>query len=264
MSASPGRSPSDLDPSAPSTTSNPHSPIPETSPPLGISPAQLVGSALGAVSAAVATSFFGVTGTVIGAAVVSVVATVGTAAYTQSLRRGAEAVRRGTVPAVPVLRSERLRRLPWARLGVAAAVVLVASLGTITLIEAVSGKPMAETVGASSSGDGTTLGELSSTTSSGTSDDDPEPEPDAEPSDDSDPSTPPSPAPSDAPDEQPSDQPSSEPSSEPSEEPSSEPSDEPSDPETSDPTEPTEPSSSKTTQTPRQDRVGPPNDPAVL
>lgn len=61
---------------------------------LGISPAQVAGSALAAASAAFASSFLGVAGTVIGAAVVSIVATVGSAMYTASLRRSGAAVRR--------------------------------------------------------------------------------------------------------------------------------------------------------------------------
>jgi phage tail tape-measure protein len=52
-----------------------------------LSALQVAAGALAAVSAAVAASFFGVAGTVIGAAVASVVSTVGAAVYTESMRR---------------------------------------------------------------------------------------------------------------------------------------------------------------------------------
>jgi hypothetical protein len=62
--------------------------------PIGLSPAQVAGSALAAVSGALLASFAGTTGTIIGTAVGSVVATVGAAIYTWSLRRTSAAVRR--------------------------------------------------------------------------------------------------------------------------------------------------------------------------
>src|SRR5680860_1482694 len=61
---------------------------------LGLSPAQVAGSALAAVSGALLASLAGVTGTIIGAAVGSVVATVGASTYTWSLRRTSDVVRR--------------------------------------------------------------------------------------------------------------------------------------------------------------------------
>ncbi len=61
---------------------------------LGLSPAQVAGSALAAVSGALLASFAGTTGTIIGTAVGSVVATVGGALYTWSLKRSSAAVRR--------------------------------------------------------------------------------------------------------------------------------------------------------------------------
>jgi hypothetical protein len=61
---------------------------------LGLSPAQVAGSALAAVSGALLASFAGTTGTIIGTAVGSVVATVGGAVYTWSLKRSSAAVLR--------------------------------------------------------------------------------------------------------------------------------------------------------------------------
>ncbi len=63
-------------------------------PKLEISPAQIAGSALAAVSSAFFASWAGTTGTLIGVAAGSVIATVGAATYTWWLRRTQEAVRR--------------------------------------------------------------------------------------------------------------------------------------------------------------------------
>jgi hypothetical protein len=54
---------------------------------IGVSGSQVAASVLASTSAAVVASIFGVAGTIIGAAVVSVVATVGTAAYGLGIRR---------------------------------------------------------------------------------------------------------------------------------------------------------------------------------
>jgi hypothetical protein len=61
---------------------------------LGLSPAQVLGSALAAVSSAVVASTAGTTGTLIGAAVGSVIATVGAAIYTWWLRRTHETAKK--------------------------------------------------------------------------------------------------------------------------------------------------------------------------
>jgi hypothetical protein len=157
----------DLDESSPATA-----PPPPKQPRLGVGPAQIAGSALAAVSGAFAASYLGVTGTVVGAAVGSVVATVGGATYTSSLRRGSAAVRRrvttlqGTVvklePAPAAPRPDirtRLTALPWKRLGVASAAALVVALAAITAFELVSGRPVASLTGHSAGG-GTTVGRV--------------------------------------------------------------------------------------------------------
>ncbi len=56
---------------------------------LGVSPAQVAGGALAAVTAAVAASFFGVTGTLLGAAFGSIVSSIGAAVYSASLSTAA-------------------------------------------------------------------------------------------------------------------------------------------------------------------------------
>src|SRR4051812_50137347 len=61
----------------------------------GLSPVQVAASALAAVSSAVLLSFFGVAGTLIGAALASVISTVGATGYSASLRKTSERLRGG-------------------------------------------------------------------------------------------------------------------------------------------------------------------------
>jgi hypothetical protein len=188
---------------------------------LGLSAAQVAGSALAAVSGAFLASFAGTTGTVIGAAIASVVATVGAAIYTWSLRRTTVAVRKtaaqvrqtallsGPLPrtvAQGPLRSikERAagkssargpddqddsddpkdpddpdvdsgsedqdpdedsdedswrRSIPWGKVLVASLAITVVALAGITLVEAVTGKPISSITGGSDS-QGTTVGNV--------------------------------------------------------------------------------------------------------
>lgn len=137
---------------------------PEKSSGLGLSPAQVSGSVLAAVSAAVASSWLGVAGTIIGAALFSLFGTVGSALYAQTLRHSHSAVRalrpttsvgrvtKGTSepterttagersePADGMGLGERLRALPWRRVLAATGLVLVIALGAITAFEKVSG-----------------------------------------------------------------------------------------------------------------------------
>lgn len=158
--------------------------------PLGLSPAQIAGSALSAVSAAFVASWAGTTGTLIGAAVGSVIATIGAALYTSSLRRSSEAVRRaayqvrqtsritstlprtstdprpqegevlpGTTPEnVPETTSWR-HRLPWGKVLLSSLAVMVAALGGITAVEAITGRPISSYLGHDSS-PGTTVGHV--------------------------------------------------------------------------------------------------------
>lgn len=135
-----------------------------------VSLVQLVASALAAVTAAVAGSYLGVNGTVIGAAVASVCSVVGTAIYSHSLRRTGDRVR-SAVPAsarwlpdrtepmpiptpVPVApqrtrlapRQPARRLHPLARVGAAAVIVFAAALGVLTGVEIVAGRPVSDLV----------------------------------------------------------------------------------------------------------------------
>lgn len=71
---------------------------------LGLSVPQIVGSALAAASAAVASSLLGVTGTAIGAVLASVVISVGTALYTRPIERTSQVLKE-TLP----VRVDRIR-----------------------------------------------------------------------------------------------------------------------------------------------------------
>ncbi len=205
---------------------------------LGLSAAQVVGSALAAVSAAVASSFLGVAGTIIGAALASVFATIGSAVYTASLRRGHEVVLR-TGTARPTDWASRLRStltgLSWRRIGLGAAAALVLALGTLTALERFAGAPVSA-IAQSEDGGGTTLGKVIS----GGDEDATWPEAPS-PADDVD-DVPPVEDGSDAePTEEPTVEPTEEPTVEPTEEPTVEPTEEPTEAPAEEPTvEPTE------------------------
>ncbi len=186
---------------------------------LGLSAAQVMGSALAAMSGAFFASWLGTTGTLIGAAVGSVIATVGSAIYAHSLRRTGAAVKRtasqvratslltGAIPQpdagtaqtgpvpdpnapepggqqpvpeharrpaeapsaeVPPTKQGRFTRLrerirvgsrdlPWPKVALASVAVLVVALAGITLVESLTGQPLASLLGRSDS-TGTTVG----------------------------------------------------------------------------------------------------------
>jgi hypothetical protein len=154
-----------------------------------LSPVQVAASALAAVSSAVVASFFGVAGTLIGAALASVIATVSGALYTESLTKtntklkrvltGRSATPRSTSPAagedpatraLPVhldpRRAPAQRRRPrWSRVAVYAVAVFVVAMGIVTGIELIGQKPVSALVGSSSPSDTTTLGELTNSSS---------------------------------------------------------------------------------------------------
>jgi hypothetical protein len=135
-----------------------------------LSTVQVAASALAAVTATVVASFFGVAGTLIGAALASVVTVIGNAIYTHSLRRTHDKMRE----LVPVgwEAGARLRRvsasraadpapaaapprdpgtpawlrLNWRRLALATAALFLIIIGAITAFEAIAGRPVADVV----------------------------------------------------------------------------------------------------------------------
>ncbi|MFD9488072.1 hypothetical protein ACFWBX_29735 [Streptomyces sp. NPDC059991] len=126
---------------------------------LDLSVPQVAGSALAAIAAAVLASRLGVYGTILGAGVVSVVATCGGTVFQHLFRRTGEQLRDVTVPSLPKPRRDpgfpayedtregefgaatvhgtRLRG--WKRSALGAAVVFALAMGGITTYELASG-----------------------------------------------------------------------------------------------------------------------------
>jgi hypothetical protein len=146
---------------------------------LQLTATQIAASVLAAVTATVAASFLGVNGTIIGAAVASVVSVVGNAVYSHSIHRTRERVgvvspamrwmTPATLPAEPPALAARPRveagnsdispsagRGRWRRAGLAAAGVFVAVLTLLTSVEVVSGRPLSDLL-RGTSGSGTTV-----------------------------------------------------------------------------------------------------------
>jgi hypothetical protein len=116
---------------------------------------KLLAGALAAVSGAVVASFFGIEGTLIGAALVSLLVAPAEALYTHSLASAHRVARRtlvrrvgeqadaseeGTSQADP-------QPIRWQRVAVAAVVAFGLAVGAITGVEAVANQPLASLVG---------------------------------------------------------------------------------------------------------------------
>jgi len=140
----------------------------------GIEVTKIIAGTLAAVTAAVIGSFLGVAGTLAGAAVASVVGSLGTELYQRSLHRGAK--RLGAIaptfvkvpaavgtPAVAAATEEEKpshtvpprRDIRWGRIGVAATALFVLAMGSLTMFELLAGETVASAVGGSSSGKST-------------------------------------------------------------------------------------------------------------
>jgi hypothetical protein len=131
-----------------------------------LSPAQIAGGAVAAVSAAVAGSALGVHGTVIGAGIASVVVTVVTTFATSSLKRGGQLVQPG-LRRVRVVRDEpRISPKQWRTIGLSAAATMLVALVALTTFELIAGSPVSGLTGGDTGGSRTSLGALA-----GTSDD---------------------------------------------------------------------------------------------
>lgn len=184
------------------TSTTPDDPAPEPDERrLGVSGTQVATSGLASVSAAFVASLFGVAGTIVGAAVVSVVATVGTAVYGRGIRRttarlqqvqrltatrgvggagrhAADGSDAGAGPGaggpveleVPPAGPGWWRRLSRRHLGLAGGVaaVLALSVGAVSLIELAGGQPLS----GEASGGSTSVGALLPGGGGTTSDDD--------------------------------------------------------------------------------------------
>ncbi|MFH8220702.1 hypothetical protein ACH4C2_20465 [Streptomyces sp. NPDC018057] len=140
---------------------------------IDLSVPQVAGSAVAAVVAAKLASYFGVYGTILGAGLVSVVATCGGSVFQHFFRRTGEQIRTVTVPVRPVVGEPpgtrplpacpapgefsegtvyRARVKSWKRPLVAAALVFGVTMGGITAYEVLSGSSF-------SGGHGTTVGD---------------------------------------------------------------------------------------------------------
>ena len=142
---------------------------------------QVAGSALAAVVAAKLASSFGVYGTILGAGVVSVIATCGGTLFQHFFKRTGEQLREATTTARPQVQAAptpgefsagtvyRARVKSWRRPLVAAALVFGVTMGGITVYELASGSSF-------SGGTGTTVGDaVSGRHSSGHRTDTPQP-----------------------------------------------------------------------------------------
>jgi hypothetical protein len=125
---------------------------------------KLLAGALAAVSGAVVASFFGIEGTLIGAALVSLLVAPAEALYTHSLASAHRVARRsllrragvqagasqeGTSQADP-------QPIRWQRVAVAAVVAFGLAVGAITGVEAVAKQPLASLVGSRPRPEGST------------------------------------------------------------------------------------------------------------
>ncbi|SHN49402.1 hypothetical protein SAMN05660350_00078 [Geodermatophilus obscurus] len=165
-----------------------------------LSATQVAAGALAAVSSAVVASFFGLAGTLIGAALASVISTVSAALYSNSLQRTNEKLRRArgqltgrqsaveettVAPAAATPPTQVLpahldpRRAParrsgprWTRVAVYAGAMFVLAMGIVTGIELIGQKPVSALVGGTETSRTTTLGEITTASSSSEQQDD--------------------------------------------------------------------------------------------
>jgi hypothetical protein len=132
----------------------------------GIDIPKTIAGALAAVCAAVVGSFLGVAGTLVGAAVASIIGSVGTEIYARSLKRGREKLATvaptfirapaavGT-PGVAAATEEDSpshtvppkRQIRWGRVAMIAGAVFVLAMGSLTIAELITGKSVASSVG---------------------------------------------------------------------------------------------------------------------
>jgi len=131
----------------------------------GIDIPKTIAGTLAAVSAAVVGSFLGVAGTLVGAAVASIVGSVGTELYQRWINRGAEKVKSTFVTAPAAVGTPEVAaaveekpsetthpfQVRWGRIVAAAGVFFVLAMGSLTAFELVSKQSLADTVGSSSS-----------------------------------------------------------------------------------------------------------------
>ena len=117
--------------------------------------AKLLATALAAVSGAVVASLFGVGGTLLGAALVSVLVAAAEAVYAHSLASAHRLARRTLVRRVGDQADAndegaghaRPRPVRWQRVAAAAVLAFGVAVAAVTVVEAVAGRPLASLVG---------------------------------------------------------------------------------------------------------------------
>jgi hypothetical protein len=125
---------------------------------------KLLAGALAAVSGAVVASFFGIEGTLIGAALVSLLVAPAEALYTHSLASAHRVARRSLLRRVSVQAGASQegtsqadpQPIRWQRVAVAAVVAFGLAVGAITGVEAVAKQPLASLVGSRPRPEGST------------------------------------------------------------------------------------------------------------
>jgi hypothetical protein len=132
----------------------------------GIDIPKTIAGALAAVCAAVVGSYLGVAGTLAGAAVASIIGSVGTEIYARSLKKGREKlatvaptfVRAPAAVGTPEVAAATeedspshtvppKRQIRWGRVAMIAGAVFVLAMGTLTVAELITGKSIASSVG---------------------------------------------------------------------------------------------------------------------
>jgi hypothetical protein len=144
-----------------------------------LSATQVVASALAATTATVAASYLGIAGTVIGAAIASVLTVVGNAVYGHSIRRTGEKVRDAVpiaarwTPRAPVpepapvpRRAAGRRRGTWQVLAAACLGVFAGVLVVVTGVELIAGRPLTDVVRGTGGSGTTVFGDASQPTQS--------------------------------------------------------------------------------------------------
>ena len=153
----------------------------------GINIPKTIGGALAAVCAAVVGSYLGVAGTLIGAAVASIIGTVGTEIYERSIKKGGQKLQTlapafvkapaavGTPPVAAATEEDSpshtvppRQLIRWKRVAVVAGSVFVLAMGALTVFELFTHKSVASTVGNNTKAGSTVGGLLNPGTGSAT------------------------------------------------------------------------------------------------
>ncbi|MEU8813557.1 hypothetical protein [Actinoplanes sp. NPDC048796] len=124
----------------------------------GIDITKTIAGTLAAVSAAFLGSFLGVAGTLIGAAVASIVGSVGTELYQRWLNRGTEKIKSTFVTAPAAIGTPEVAaaveespsgpspKIRWQRVAMIAGAFFVLAIGSLTAVEVVAGRSAADLV----------------------------------------------------------------------------------------------------------------------